>query len=228
MATTNTTKKIVSNFLVILFGLFFNTILIGQNFSSENKATYKTISFGEKINFGMIENSVNWAITNMSEKKIVNLSGNQINDFVFEKSGQYQIKFSETVLHSKEDCSHQSFPEIMIIEVSASKITFDFSKITFSKNIQLGNNQDVIISVPVSISNKENKISKTTLQNLTIAGLGSELIATPLQKEIVLQTGTQILKFSVSGAITSSTYLMFDFVDNNNQVQTYNLPQIIN
>lgn len=227
MTTTYIYKKIVINFLILIFGLFCNNV-IGQNLSSDNKSLYKSISYGEKINFGSVENSSSWSINFLPENKIINLTANQINEYVFDKPGQYIINFSENKIHKHGDCNHDAFPENMVIEVSASKMIFDFSKINFSNNFQVGNNDDIIISVPVSIATKENKITKSTIANLTIAGLGCNLVALPLQKEIKLENGTQIIKFSVSGTIANETYLMFDFEDNNKNIQTYNLLQKIN
>ncbi len=227
--TVNTTpKKVFNNFFFLLFFLPIYIGGVAQNLTSDNKLIFKTISFDEKIDFGSNDNQTSWGITSILNNTKVSLSGNQINDFVFDKPGQYQIQYSDNKDHSGDTCHEDKFPHTMIIEVSATKMTYDFSKINFSHDIQIGSTSDIIISVPISIVSKNNKVTKSNLEKLTIAGIGCELVATPLQKEIDLITGTQILKFSVSGIISKPTYLMFDFIDCNNQVQTYNLPQIIN
>src|SRR5690349_7937201 len=53
---------------------------------------YKVISFGEKIFFGKIENTVTWSVTNAAEKTTAHLRGSEINEYAFEKAGQYEIR----------------------------------------------------------------------------------------------------------------------------------------
>jgi hypothetical protein len=203
---------------------------IGQNnFISKSKEPYKVISYGEKITFGTIENTANWTITNAKENIFANLSGNQINDYTFEKPGIYEISFSNNKMHNDKECNHPQFEEKMIVQVSSIKMTFDFSKIKFSEKIQTGRNCDAIfITVPVNVVMKENVPTKFNIPNVMVAGVGSEIIAKPVIQEIIVKNGIQFLKYQLSGMANKEAYLMFDFVDINNQVQTYNHPEIIN
>ena len=203
---------------------------IGQNnFISNNKEPYKVISYGEKITFGTIENTANWTITNTKENIFANLSGNQINNYLFEKPGIYEISFSNNKMHNDKECNHPQFEEKMIVQVSAIKMTFDFSKIKFSDNIEVGRNcEGIFITVPVNVVMKENQPAKFLIPDVIVAGVGSQLIAKPVIQEILLKNGTQFLKYQLSGMANKEAYLMFDFVDINNQVQTYNHPEIIN
>lgn len=218
------------------FGLFLSFLLLtfftSSTFAQANfgvKAPFKTIAYGQKIDFGTIDNSVNWVVSNKSGgTSPAYLNGNQINDYVFEKPGTYEVKFIEVKKHS-EDCSHAAFDENMTVEVSAVKMVFDFSKVTFSEKIQKGRNSDnIIVSVPVNVSFATGNSAKFNSPDVMVAGIGSEIIAKPFQTEITLKEGTQILKYKLSGVAKEEAYLMFDFVDVNNQVQCYNLPQIIN
>lgn len=212
---------------VLLFALFSSGTVAQVKFGV--KAPFKTIYFGQKIDFGTIDNSVNWVVSNKSGGTLpANLKGEEINDYVFEKPGTYEVKFIEIKKHT-EDCSHGAFDENMTVEVSAVKMVFDFPKIAFSEKIQKGRNSDnIIVSVPVNVSFAAGNSAKFNSPDVMVAGIGSEIIAKPLQKEIVLKEGTQILKYKLSGVAKEEAYLMFDFVDVNNQVQCYNLPQIIN
>jgi hypothetical protein len=225
--------------------LFFILIMvsftaIGQNANSVGKGSgnsegnhiFKTISFGGKNNFGEVDSSARWTIIYTTDDTVVNLTGNQINDFIFENPGTYEIRFFGNEKHNDdghgEEDNHSRFPEKMMIEVSPVKMTFDFSKIAFSEKIQKGKNCDnIVITVPVKISAKGNKGMKLKSPNLVIAGVGSELIAKPVKQEVVVSNGIQLLKYQLSGTVKNETYLMFDFFDFNNQVKTYNLLESI-
>lgn len=193
------------------------------------KTPYKIIYFGQKVDFGTLENTVSWTVNHRSGAvSAAYLKGNAINDFVFEKPGIYDIKFSENKIHGDE-CNHAPFDENMTVEVSPVKMVFDFSKITFSEKIQRGKSCDGIeVSVPVDVSFKGNAPTNFKVSDVFVAGIGSEIIAKPVQKELKLKEGTQILKYKLSGVANQESYLMFDFIDVNNQVQCYNLPQKIN
>jgi hypothetical protein len=219
-------NKQVAYFLLII--LLTGVKTTAQNkISVENQQFYKVISYGEKIDFGNMDNSVMWTITN-SEKEInTSLRGNEINDYLFQEPGEYEINFQENKKHD-EECSHPIFADRFRVKVETVKLSFDFSKIQFSQNIQKGRSySDLIITVPVKIATKDNLVTKLSAPGLSVTGLGVSLKAEPVEKEIILNNNTQLLKYKVSGTVNRETYLMFDFYDFNNQVQTYNLPQII-
>ncbi len=195
---------------------------------SNNEQYYKVVSFGDKIDFGNIEDTAKWTIANAKEGIFVTLSGSQINGYTFEKPGFYEIGFSDTKKHN-EECSHPAFKEKMTVKVSSVKMVFDFSKINFSEKIQKGRSCDnIIITVPVNITVKDNSSESLEAPGLSIAGIGVELIAKPTNQKIVVKSGVQLLKYQLSGFVNKETYLMFDFSDFNNQVQTYNHLPIIN
>lgn len=227
-----TTMKQLLIFAVML--VCFNAMaqnnyeLISASDYSGKDAVYKTISFGEKVFFGNVEDGARWTVVNTKENMMVSLTGSQINDFVFNKPGSYEISFSEIKKHS-EECNHPTFPEKIIVKVSSVKMVFDFSKINFSEKIQRGRNCDnIIITVPVNITTKDNSSTRLSAPGLNIAGIGTTLNAKPLDKELVIKDGVQFLKYQLSGSVNRETYLMFDFFDFNNQVQTYNQLEIIN
>lgn len=195
---------------------------------SNNEQYYKVVSFGDKIDFGTIENTAKWTIANAKEGIFVTLSGSQINEYTFDKPGFYEISFLDNKKHN-EECNHPQFNEKMIVKVNPIKMVFDFSKIDFSEKIQKGRSCDnIIITVPVTITVKDNSSESLDAPSLSIAGVGVSLSAKFTNQQIVVKNGIQFLKYQLSGFVNKETYLMFDFSDFNNQVQTYNHLQIIN
>lgn len=204
---------------------FYSTIVIGQNIISENKSVYKSISFGEKINFGLFENSINWAITNLSNSTLYYLNGNQINDHIFETPGRYQIEFSENLEHKVNECFHPSFPKKIFIEVSSYKMKFDFSKINFSKNI-VGQKelQNLEVSVDVFFQSFNNVNATFSKANIIVAGVGSNIFGSATNDKIILTQGINKIVYRLNGIAAKDTYIMLDFFDINYQIQSYAYP----
>ena len=221
-------KKITSKNILLVVFILVQNFLIAQTISSlnntENKLPIKTISFGQKIDFPYVENSSTWIIKNTTSNSSINLSGTQINDFVFENPGTFEILYSDNLAHLKEDCNHAHFPAKTILEVSPVNMTFDFSKITFSEVIKKQTNYDnVIVTVPVKINTYQNKQQSVSIPNAFVAGIDVNLKLIPASNEIIAKNGIETLNYKLSGIVKNETYLMFDFKDCNNQVQTYNL-----
>lgn len=214
--------------ITVSYGAMAQYSLSGVNQNEKGEQFYKVISVGDKINFGNVDASIRWTVANSKERIAANLNGNQINDYSFQQAGEYEVRFLETRKHSDE-CYHPAFAERMVVKVNPVKMSFDFSKIQFSERIQRGRNyDDLLITVPVTISNKDNAITKLAAPGLLIAGIGVSMKAEPVTESIEIKNGIQLLKYKVSGMVNAETYLMFDFFDFNEQVHTFNLPQIIN
>ncbi|MBZ4034254.1 hypothetical protein K6T82_05715 [Flavobacterium sp. 17A] len=213
--------------------LFFFCLLISfkitaqNNISNETNPYYKIISFGQKNDFGSFTSTVVWNIRNSKNNSNVTLYGSEINNYVFEEPGEYEINFQDNKKHVGE-CNHDDFPARFHIKVEPVKIIFDFSKIRFSSKLQANTDYtDLEISVPVTIDTKNNSISKALSPVMSVSGVGASLKAKPVEREIVLTNRNHVFKYRVSGRIDKQTYLMFDFYDLYGQVQTYNHPQLI-
>ena len=188
---------------------------------SDNKV-FKVIPFGEKIDFGKIENTSRWTITNTQESAVVSLSGNQINDYIFEKPGIYEIRFFENEVLKEGECNHPPFPEKMIVKVSSHKMTFDFSTIKFSKNIvgeiELQNTE---VAVDVDFESYKNGTAIFSNARVFVAGVGAHIIGNSSNNKITLTSGRHKIVYQLKGIASKETYIMFDFFDINGQAQSY-------
>ncbi len=221
----NFKKQVVS---LLIFILLIGYTSEAQNqIGSESNQFYKVISFGEKIDFDNIDQTITWTISNAKNNIYTTLRGNEINEYVFQEPGEYEINFQENKKHD-EGCHHPAFEERFKVKVESVRLTFDFSKISFSEKIVKGRNySDLIITVPAKITTKDNSNTKLPAPRMSVAGLGVSFTVEPVETEIAIGNKTQLLKYKLSGIVNQETYLMFDFHDFNNQVQTYNLPQVI-
>lgn len=206
----------------------YSSLLFLISFLSYGQDYYKSISFNEKIEFGNIEKSSQWRIYNSKENIAINLIGSEINNFVFEKPGVYQINYIDGHTNKVEECSHSLFKENMQVFVSDAKIEYDFSNIKFSRDIKSGVScDDIVITVPVRTYSKNNTVNKINVPVLSVAGIGCEIKAQPMKSDIQIANETQYIKYKLSGLVKTSSYLMFDFIDFNNQVRTYSPTKII-
>lgn len=227
-------KESIRYFLYFLLIMVCFEGIAQSNFSKSNivlnlsdDQVYKLISFGEKIDFGKIENTSSWTITNTQENLFVSLNGSQINEYIFEKPGIYEISFSENVEHSKGKCNHPPFQEKMIIKVNALKMRFDFSTIKFSKNIIGGKElQNAEVSVDIDFESYKNKNESTIFSNasVSVAGVGANIVGNSSNNNITLTSGRHKIVYQLKGIASKETYIMFDFFDINGQAQSYYYP----
>ncbi|TXI67796.1 MAG: hypothetical protein E6Q46_02405 [Flavobacterium sp.] len=219
-------KKYLKVFFITFFFLQFYQ-LHSQELNS-NSDFFKTVSYGKKVYFGEIESAANWTVISPNNKTTTILYGNEINNFNFKEPGVYTIFFSDVKKFGPNDCVHPKFKDKMLINVTPTEMVFQFSKIQFSDKIRVGKNcDDILMTLPVTI-NSLSEGGKVKLLKVNVTGNDVNLIAMPLQEEIIVKNGTYNLSYKLSGTVNKETYLMFDFVDNNNETQTYYQLEIVN
>jgi hypothetical protein len=194
----------------LLFLLFFNF-----SFSqSEIK-----ISYNQSIHLKHIKGDTEFNISGASGK--VNLIGAKINEYIFAKPGTYTIKIKERSKSKEDACEHSVVPKEFKVIVSRVRMTFDGNNIAFSepihKNIETSR---ITVSIPVKIETYDNKPVKLDFTPVTTAGIGTKIMATLNNSAKELRDGVHILKYSLQGMVTENSYLMFDFIDANNAVQS--------
>lgn len=221
-------------FLFFVFVLLMTPTIQGQELSEvtikeENNTLsqkpFKVISFGEKINFGKIENSIFWTISNIDSNNKSSLIGNEINNYIFETPGTYQITFNENKTILEGECNHTIFPELMIIKVSPYKMDFDFSTIQFSKKLEAGAPiENCQLTIAVYLKSFTN--DKVIFPNgkFVSAGIDTTIEGQLLNNGFTLLPGVNKLVYQLKGNAKAGNLIMFDFFDINGQVQSYYYP----
>lgn len=203
----------------LLFFLFFYTLV---SFGQQNL----DISFGETIYLGKVEETTKFHISSVAGE--INLKGSQINEYKFENPGQYLIKVEQFKTVNKESCEPPLLPNQIQVNVSRIKMIFDGNRIEFSKPIKKGNEcTGIILSIPISIETYDNKSVSLKYTTVKTAGIGTSVIANLSKDYGELSIGEHIVSYFLEGMVTENTYLMFDFVDANNKVQSVALKSII-
>jgi len=200
----------------------FSTTIISKSMSSEDQV----ISFGEKINFNYtIAADVNWTIKNTLTNVIVAFgSGDSLLRHVFEIPGNYQIDIQEPHHHDPDDCGHAHLPQKLLIKVSGVKMTYDMASLILSKEIIRGQETEgTTLSISAFVDIYDNIPKVFPFKTFESAGVNTNILGTLTNPNLVLNKGINILEFSLSGTALSSTYIMFDFLDFNGNIQCYYL-----
>jgi hypothetical protein len=203
----------------LLFFLFFYTLV---SFGQQKLH----ISYGETIYLKKVEETTKFHISSSSSE--VNLKGSQINEYKFETPGQYFIKIEQAKSNNEANCEHPLLPNEIQVNVSRIKMKFDENRIEFSQPIKKGiETTGIILSIPISIETYDNKPVALNYTSVTIAGIGTSITANLSKDYGELSVGEHIVSYSLKGMVTENTYLMFDFADANNKVQSVALKSII-
>lgn len=210
------------------------SVLQGQNIinasaklesNSVSQKPYKTISFGDKIKLGKIEHSIVWTVLLVDSNIQTVLNGEDINNYIFEIPGTYQITFHENKKPAENECSHASFPESFIIKVSPIKMVFDFSTITFNKILEGGVNiENTELSINVNLKTYTNEPVVFSKAKIVAAGVETTISGQLVNDGLTLKVGNNKLVYKLTGSATKNSYIMLDFFDLNDQIQSYSYP----
>ena len=206
----------------IVQGQELSTLSSENNSRTLNQNPYKTISFGGKINLGKMQHPIAWTVSSFDSNNEVLLNGEEINNYVFETPGTYKITSRENKSISENECNHASFPESFIIKVSPTQMVFDFSTLIFNKALEGGVNVDnTTLSLNVNLKTFTNEPVPFSKGKMISAGIGTTITGELLADSITLKPGINKLVYRLRGNATKDTYIMLDFFDINNQIQTY-------
>lgn len=174
------------------------------------------------------DRTVKWHIKELASGAVLKNGIGPIRKLLFEVPGTYQIAIEEELSYDPLTCNHPRYPEEITIEVSPFHMEFDFSTVRLSGEIVGGHPVDgQTLSVDVVFSAYGEKNVEYQVQPFKSAGIGTTIIGIPTQERVTLKPGVNTLTYRLSGQAHRDTYIMFDFLDINNQVQVYNVPQKI-
>jgi len=215
--------------LSIIFLMFFvfsiNAKNISQLPSNGEHIENQKIAFGETFSYKLDDNT-SWKIINSETFAVLNSGVGSIEKITFSTPGNFEIEISEVI--SANDCKNGHFPHKIMIEVSPIKMIFDFNSIKFSHVIVGGQSQygnEISIDVYVESFNNEKVVFNDG--KVISAGVGVNIDGTLKSNGKVLKQGVNHLVYILKGQATRDTYIMFDFLDINNQTVSYTYPTLI-
>lgn len=214
---------------VVLIALFFsiNAKNINQLPSNGEHIENQKIAFGETFSYKLDDNT-SWKIINSETFAVLNSGIGSIEKITFSTPGNFEIEISEVISTSANDCKHGQFPHKIMIEVSPIKMVFDFNSIKFTHDIVGGQSQygnEIYIDVYIESFNNEKVVFNEG--KVFSAGVGVNIDGTLKSNGAALKQGINHLVYILKGQATPDTYIMFDFLDINNQTVSYTYPTII-
>lgn len=195
--------------------LFF--IILNFNLYVFSQVQYD-ISYGNALNLGEIhENST---VEIQFNNKIV-FKGNTINNYVFEIPGDYYVKVNEFLDHKIDVCSHKHLPENFIVNVAPYRINFIPTSLNISDNLIKNKDTNGIkayVDIQVETYDKSNLVMNTDI--VKTAGIGTNIKAKLDDKFKNLKNGLHTVSFNLEGFSSQASYIMFDFLEPNGNIQS--------
>jgi hypothetical protein len=197
--------------ITIVLLLFFTQFFAQSNIS---------IPYKSKIDIGAVAADAHFYITGNNLK--IHLTGAAIKEYIFSSPGEYLVKVKENT-HPKNDCERH-LPTEIAVHVSRIRMTFDSKNISFSSPIRKNTETTgIILSIPVTIETFDHLPAPLNFTPVHSAGIATAITAVLNPEKRELPEGTHTLQYALKGIVTENSYLMFDFVDANAQVQTVSL-----
>jgi len=204
----------------------FSVTMASKSMSTE----VQVISFGDKITlYEEVVADVTWTIKNTNTNVIVAFgSGDSLLRHIFEIPGNYQIDIQEPHHHDPGDCNHAHLPEKVLVKVSGVRMTYDITSLLLSKEIVGGQETEgTTLTINAFVEIYDNIPKVFPFSTFNSAGVNTTIIGALTNPNLILNNGINVLEFSLTGKAQSSTYIMFDFVDFNGNIQCYYLPNQI-
>lgn len=196
-----------------------NSIINYEDRILEDENRIIKISFGQNFSYKLDENS-QWTVINQKDQKTLANGIGSIDKLTFTEPGIYLIQLTDNKVHNLKECDHDHSPSSLIVEVSSMEMIFDFSSIQFSQGIIGGQEfQNIEMSIEVDFRHYNNQSTEFS-NSVRSAGVGANIIGNLSAKQI-LTPGKNKLIYQLSGSAAKNTYIMFDFIDVNGQIQTY-------
>ena len=182
------------------------------------------IGFGESLKIESLPDDIAWEILfdGVSIKQDI---GRKLLDYKFERPGDYVVLFKEHNHNSHTECQHFALGSEIQIKVSPFKMTYLFDSIQFSAPVKRGSVSGIELSVPVEILTYDGNPIPFSQAIVKTMGVGTTIEAVPDNAFQQLMPGKNVLHYTLSGEVDRPTYIMFDFVDCNGNIQSFGLTQ---
>ncbi|MCZ2099903.1 MAG: hypothetical protein LC107_00005 [Chitinophagales bacterium] len=205
-------------FLSIVLMLFSLNPMIGQDRTPEG-ALDVVVSYNTPFSYNLGED-ISWELKDENGFILANKKGD-LDSYVFSKPGRYALEIIYD--QNQNDIEHGYFPEKLIIVVKPIKLDFDFSTISFSRDIKAGQMcDDIIVKVAANFSSYNGE-SMPYNQGFTSFGVGSTISGQVRGEEVMLKPGSNMIEFLLKGQVEEKNSVQLNFLDFSGEVQPYTL-----
>ncbi len=199
--------------------------------ADEPKKISATISFNQTLGAEVaIDPQIEWSVKRNPGAVIASGFGNTLNSYIFSQPGEYLITLTDhrPPYTGDGDDGYFIYPDEIALTVTPVKMTFDMSSVTLSQPIVGG--QETAgsqVSVNVNVELYMNTPVNMNNTHFRSAGVNTTIEGNLLSPHPPLQPGLNTFTYNLHGTATASTYIMFDFIDYNGDIQCYYKPEMI-
>lgn len=173
-----------------------------------------------------------WSIKNLENNSEVRSGIGTLKSFKFNSPGKYAVKIENVATTEHNDsesheCNHVEPLREIEVNVVSYDLEFDMKSIRFSDKITGGTSVEGInVTLDVILESFDGSDAVLTDSKLTTAGVGTTIVG-QLISDNKLKKGRNKLTYKLIGEATKGSYIMFDFLDINGDIQSYSYPEMI-
>jgi hypothetical protein len=201
--------------------------LIEHDIISDENINQLVISFGENLNSNLVSianvEEFNWKISSNVSSEISGV-GEKIFDYTFDTPGEYNLVFHHFGKSHINTCEHNEEPIQFRVRVLNEKYDFLLDELVLSNTI-VGNveTNGIVLSIPINYSSYDGNLGTVKGLKMISSGVSTSILGEPVNNDFSLKNGKNIVSFNLKGKATPNTYIMFDFYNHENLIDTYYL-----
>lgn len=167
----------------------------------------------------------NWALSDTNQNVIITGNQSTLPNYLFSTPGKFLLQITALPSAGHLECNHGGESGIFEVSVSALKVVFDISQITFLTTLDATNLvQGVDLTIPMQVSMFNTLSLNTSLFKVRMQGVDCSVQTDILNPQIIQTSGNYELKVHLQGQAKDQSYIMIDFIDHLGNISTYYHP----
>jgi hypothetical protein len=220
--------KSCSRISLLLVIFFFSTTKF--NAQSGNASLDKiSLTYNGQVGLREIKmhqgDQFNWALSDTNQNVIITGNQSTLPNYLFSTPGKFILQVTALPSIGYSECNHGGDSGIFEVSVSALKVVFDISQITFLSTLDATHLvQGVDLTIPMQVSMFNTQSLNTSSFKVRMQGVDCSVQANIFNPQIIQTSGNYELKVHLQGQAKDQSYIMIDFIDHLGNISTYYHP----
>lgn len=220
--------KSCSRISLLLVIFFFSTTKF--NAQSGNASLDKiSLTYNGQVGLREIKmhqgDQFNWALSDTNQNVIITGNQSTLPNYLFSTPGKFILQVTALPSIGHTECNHGGDSGIFEVSVSALKVVFDISQITFLSTLDATHLvQGVDLTIPIQVSMFNTQSLNTSSFKVRMQGVDCSVQANIFNPQIIQTSGNYELKVHLQGQAKDQSYIMIDFIDHLGNISTYYHP----
>lgn len=195
---------------------------------NSNSVSKISLTFIDKLSF-FLDPDMTWKLFDENHNLIMNGKG-AISQLLIGVPGDYTIdliqpkKFGEYLYSDPSNhanCNHDPFPDKIAVFVSPIHLKFDFTSIRFSQPLSSVHLKNVKLDIEAWFEHYKEPDFVIPVLKISSVGIEAKVEGTLVQQYKSSKTGKIHLTYHLNGSLKKGSYIMLNFHDANNLIQSY-------